>query len=280
MTESPSRTTSSGGKPWSLAARGPKKLIGMVHLGATPGTPNAYHSPHEIVGQAVLEAKILAEAGYDAIILENMHDAPYVHGEDLGPEVVALMSRTLAAVRGELGLPVGVQILSGGNRHALACAHVSGGSFIRCENFVFSHVADEGLLAKAEAGPLLRYRRSIGADALPVYCDIKKKHASHAVTADLSLGDVAHAAEFFGAEGLIVSGASTGSATDPDEVRQVREACGLPVLVGSGVTPDSAGGLLVHADALIVGSWIKRDGSWKNAVDPDRANAMRSAVRA
>ena len=32
--------------------------------------------------------------------------------------------------------------------------------FIRAEGFVFSHVADEGLIATASAGDLLRYRDS------------------------------------------------------------------------------------------------------------------------
>lgn len=264
---------------WNLTARGPKRLIGMVHLGASPGTPFATQTPDEIVTRAVSESKILADAGFDAIILENMHDAPYVHGEDLGPEVVAVMARALAAVRGAVPTPVGVQILSGGNRHALACAHACGGSFIRCENFVFSHVADEGLLSKAEAGGLLRYRRSIAAESVPVYCDIKKKHASHAITGDLSLAEIAEAAEFFGADGLIVTGSATGHPTDPGDVGAVRRACSLPVLVGSGVTPGSADGLLAHADGLIVGSWIKQGGSWKNPVDAERAREMSRAVR-
>jgi membrane complex biogenesis BtpA family protein len=264
---------------WQLEARGPKRLIGMVHLGASPGTPFAREHPDAIVAQAVTEAKILADSGFDAIILENMHDAPYVHGDELGPEVVAVMARTLAAVRAAVAVPVGVQILSGGNRAALACAHTCGGSFIRCENFVFSHVADEGLLARAEAGGLLRYRRAIGAGHVPVYCDIKKKHASHAITGDLDLGAVAEAAEFFGADGLIVTGTATGRPTEPEDVRSVREASGLPVLVGSGVTPESASRLLGHADALIVGSWVKRGGSWRNAVDADRAAEMVRAVR-
>ena len=265
---------------WNLTARGPKKLIGMVHLGASPGTPFASHAPDEIVRRAVAEAGVLADAGFDGIILENMHDAPYVHGDELGPEVVAVMARTLAAVRGAVGVPVGVQILSGGNRAALACAHACGGSFIRCENFVFGHVADEGLLAKAEAGGLLRYRKAIGAEGVPVYCDIKKKHASHAITGDLGMEDVAEAAAFFGADGLIVTGTATGKPASVADVRAVRQACGLPVLVGSGVTPESAPSLLEHADALIVGSWIKRGGTWKNAVDAERAAAMVRAVRA
>jgi len=262
---------------WTLTARGPKRLIGMVHLGASPGTPFSELAPDAIAAAAVEEAKILADAGFDAIILENMHDAPYVHGDELGPEVVAMAARSLAAVRGAVTLPVGMQILSGGNRHALACAHACGGSFIRCENFVFSHVADEGLLARAEAGALLRYRRSIGAESVPVYCDIKKKHASHAITGDLSIGEIAEAAEFFGADGLIVTGTATGHPTDPGHVREVRDACSLPVLVGSGVSPKTTAALLEHADALIVGSWIKAGGTWKNPVDPARAAEMAGA---
>lgn len=47
--------------------------------------------------------------------------------------------------------------------------------FIRAEGFVFSHVADEGIL-NACAGDLLRYRKQIGAERVQIYTDIKKKH--------------------------------------------------------------------------------------------------------
>ena len=254
-------------------------LIAMVHVGALPGTPYASQSIDQLVAQAVDEAKQIQDAGFDAIIVENMHDAPYVHGCDLGPEIVAAMTRVVHAVQSAVTIPVGVQILSGGNTHALAVAHSTGGSFIRCENFVFAHVADEGLLAKAEAGPLLRYRKSIGADSVKVFCDIKKKHASHAITGDIDIGEFAHAGEFFGADGFIVTGLSTGKPTELDDVKAVRGATTLPVLVGSGVTPDNAGALSDHADALIVGSWIKADGYWKNPVDPSRAKQMVDALR-
>lgn len=52
---------------------------------------------------------------------------------------------------------------------------VAGMDFIRAEGFVFSHVADEGLL-DACAGDLLRYRKNIGADRVLIFTDIKKKH--------------------------------------------------------------------------------------------------------
>ena len=254
-------------------------LIGMIHVGALPGTPYGSQSIEELVAQAVIEAKQIEAAGFDAIIIENMHDAPYVHGDELGPEIVAGMTRVAFAVGSAVKLPIGVQILSGGNTRALAVAHCVGGAFIRCENFVFAHVADEGLLAKAEAGGLLRYRKSIGAESVKIFCDIKKKHASHAITGDIDIAEFAHAGEFFGADGFIVTGLSTGKPTELDDVKAVRSATKLPVLVGSGITPENAGALSDYADALIVGSWIKADGFWKNAVDANRAKQMVDALR-
>lgn len=47
--------------------------------------------------------------------------------------------------------------------------------FIRAEGFVFSHVADEGII-NACAGNLLRYRKQVGAENIQIFADIKKKH--------------------------------------------------------------------------------------------------------
>lgn len=257
-----------------MAANGlglPKKaLIGMVHVGALPGTPGARQSVDELARRAAAEARIIADAGFDALLVENMHDRPYVVGPH-GPEIVAAMTRVAAAVREALpDLPLGVQILAAGEREAVAVAHTVGAGFVRCENFVFAHVADEGLMAQACAGPLLRYRRSIGAEGVRLICDLKKKHAAHALTADVSLAEAACAAEFFGADGVIVTGLRTGAATSADDVAAARSGCGLPVLVGSGVTPESVPALFAHADALIVGSFIKAGGVWSAPVDPAR----------
>jgi len=258
-----------------------KLLIGMVHVGALPGTPRAEKSVQDLIDQAVLEAQILANTGFDGIMIENMHDAPYVNGPH-GPEITSAMTAIVAAVRAAIApsVRIGVQILSRGEKEALAVAHATGADFIRCENFVFAHVADEGLLADAAAGPLLRYRRHIGATDILILADIQKKHASHAITADLSLADLAHGAEFFGADAIIVTGTVTGQPTDPLDVEVARKATKLPIIVGSGVTPDSVATLFRHADALIVGTAIKHDAHWSNSVDPVRAQQMVQATKA
>ena len=106
-----------------------------------------------------------------------------------------------------------------------------------------------------------------------VFADIKKKHSAHAITADVDIVETAKAAEFFQADGVIVSGAATGLPTDADEVRAVSGGVGIPTLVGSGITAENVA-QYAAADALIVGSSMKRDGIWTNAVDEGRARAL------
>jgi hypothetical protein len=108
---------------------------------------------------------------------------------------------------------------------------------------------------------------------------VKKKHSAHAITADVDIADTAHAAEFFLADGLVVTGVATGRATDPAEVRAVADAVSIPVLVGSGITPEK---LVAYpeADGFIVGTALKREGVWTNPVDPVRATALRRAFDA
>lgn len=230
-------------------------------------------SIEQIVDSAVRDATVLRDAGFDAIAIENMHDRPYLNVHT--PVVTAVMTRVAFALRGVIGdMPFGVQVLSRGEREAMAVCLAAGGSFVRCENFAYAHIADEGLMADASAGGLLRYRRSIGGEHIRIFADVKKKHACHAITDDLSLADAAHGMEFFGADGIVVTGAATGRPTDTRDIEEARGAVGVPVLVGSGATPQTLGSLFEHADGVIVGSWIKRDGHWANDVDTDRAREM------
>lgn len=244
----------------------------MVHAGALPGTPHHVDPLPDLIRHAVRDAHVLAEAGFDALLLENMHDRPYLR-RHAGPEITAAMTAVALALRAETGLPLGIQILAGANREALAVAHTCGASFIRAEGYVFAHLADEGFL-QSDAGELLRYRKAIGAQSVRVFADIKKKHSSHAITADVDLAETARAAAFFSVDGLVVTGVATGEPTDPGDVAAVRAATNLPILVGSGVTPDTLPALWPHADSFIVGSWIKEDAQWHNPVDPARARRM------
>ena len=253
-----------------------RALVGMVHLGALPGTPASSDPVGVLAERAATEARLLVDAGFDAVMLENMHDTPYLLRE-VGPEVVAAMTAAAVAVRDAVPVPLGLQVLAGANREALAIAHASDCTFVRAEGFVFASVADEGLMGTADAGPLLRYRRAIGADGVAVIADLKKKHGSHALTADVDLAQTARAAEFFRVDGVVVTGIATGEPTALGDLEACRAATALPLVCGSGTTPDNVSAILGVADAAIVGSWFKRDGVWSNPPDAERARALVAA---
>ena len=191
----------------------------MIHLAALPGTPANRHLLREIETQALRDAKLYCDAGIGGLMLENMHDTPYLRGY-VGPEIVAAMAIIARAVRESTRLPSGIQILATANREALAVAHAAGLDFIRAEGFAFAHVADEGVI-QSSAAELLRYRRSLGAERVQIWADVKKKHSSHAITADVSIGETAHAVEFMRGDAVIVTGAVTGQAPLPEDVSAV-----------------------------------------------------------
>ena len=254
-----------------------KPVIGMIHLAALPGTPMSSASVRAIEAQALREAKLYRDAGLDGVMIENMHDTPYLRGA-VGPEVVAVMAIVARAVKNATRLPCGVQILAAANTEALAVAFAAGLDFIRAEGFAFAHVADEGII-QSSAAALLRYRRAMGAEAVQVWADVKKKHSSHAITADVGIGETAHAVEFMRGDAVIVTGAVTGEAPQPQDIREAKRGTRLPVILGSGVTATNVGGFVAEADGFIVGSEFKVDGQWAGAVDAKRVKRFLKAAR-
>lgn len=255
----------------------PKPVIAMIHLPALPGAPAYSGNWEQVVYQSLSDAEAYREAGVDAVMIENMHDVPYLKGK-VGPEVSASMAVLGHSIKQATALPVGVQVLAGANQAAVAVAKAAGLDFIRTEGFVFAHVADEGLI-ESDAGTLLRYRKAIDADHIPIFTDIKKKHSAHAITQDVDIAETAQAATFFLSDGLIVTGLHTGQPANLDDLARVREATPLPVFVGSGITLENAAAYLQYADGLIIGSYFKKEGYWGNPVDGQRVRRFMKMMR-
>lgn len=255
-----------------------KWLIGMLHLPALPGTPHGQLTIDEIVSFVLRDAQTLVDAGFNALLVENMHDTPYLR-RNVGPEIVAAVTVVCAAVKKQFPtVPLGVQILAGANCEALAVALACGADFIRAEGFVFAHIGDEGLF-NSDAGKLLRYRKQIGAEHIAVLTDIKKKHSSHAITADISLAEACEAAQFFHTDGIIITGTATGKAADIEQVRAARAAVpSLPLIIGSGITAENIADYRDIADGFIIGTALKVGGDTRNPVSPDAANRIVNAV--
>ncbi|XP_053673417.1 uncharacterized protein F13E9.13, mitochondrial [Anopheles nili] len=257
----------------------PFPVIGMIHVGALPGTPLYDGKFDRVIDRVRAEAIIYRETGVDGVLVENMHDIPYIRPKDgLGPEITAAMTRISLAVREIMPTtPCGVQILAGCNREALAVAKACRLQFIRAEGFVFGHVADEGF-TDACAGSLLRYRKQIDADDVFIMADIKKKHSSHAITSDVSITETAHAAEFFLADSLIITGSSTGCSADRQELESLRGKTNLPLIIGSGLTLDNFNNYWDLAQGAIVGSYFKVNGHWRNELCRKRVQKLMERI--
>jgi membrane complex biogenesis BtpA family protein len=254
-----------------------KPIIGMVHVQALPGTPRHKLESSYIIDEALKEAIIYKKGGIDSIMIENMHDIPYIKG-GIGHEISALMCLIAYLIKQETNLPVGIQILAGANKEALAVAKASSIDFIRAEGFVFAHTADEGII-EAQAGDLLRYRKQIDADSVAIFTDIKKKHSSHAITQDVSLLDTAKAARFFLSDGVVITGSHTGVAASVDELKELKKDLDFPILVGSGITIDNVLAYLPICDAIIVGSHFKENGYWENKLSHERVASFMESVK-
>ena len=252
-----------------LISKNNKILIGMIHVPALPGTPYNKLSPKEIINKCIQEAHIYKKSNIDSIMIENMHDAPYLK-RNVGPEITSLMSIIAYEMRKVFDRePLGVQILAGANKDALSVAFNSGCDYIRAEGFVFSHIGDEGVF-ESDAGELLRYRKTIGAENIKIFTDIKKKHSANFITSDVSIGEMAKNAEFFGSDGVIITGSSTGSEASTEEINYVYKSCALPVLIGSGITYDNLDNYVSISDGLIVGTYFKKNNFWKNDLDEEK----------
>jgi len=257
--------------------KNPKPVVAVIHVGALPGTPASALTVDELTELAVREAARYRDGGADGLMVENMHDVPYLRGS-VGPEVVAALAVVARAVKAEARLPVGVQILAGANVEAVAVAHAAGLDYVRVEAYAFAHVADEGLI-QSSAAEVLRFRKKIGADNVRVWADVKKKHSAHAITADVSLGETCAAVEFMRGDAVIVSGSATGEPPRAADVKEAKSHCRIPVLLGSGVTPENVAEFYDAADGFIVGSYFKEGGLWSNTVEKARVERLVGAVR-
>src|SRR5262245_23974149 len=88
----------------------PQGLIGMVHLPALPGSPGSDLPLPRIVDRAIADAIRLADAGFDAVLVENFGDTPF-HASQVQPQTIAAMTVAARAVRRAVPLPIGINVL-------------------------------------------------------------------------------------------------------------------------------------------------------------------------
>jgi uncharacterized protein len=263
--------------PWSDV---PKPVIGMLHLPALPGAPRFCGNLRAITDSALRDADALAAGGVHGFMLENYGDVPFYPAQ-VPAHVVAHMTAVACEVRNRFPqLPLGINVLRNDAVSAVAVAHASGAQFVRVNVLCGARVTDQGLI-EGIAHDLLRERALLGAaESVRVFADVDVKHSAPLAPRPLEVevSDTLHRGL---ADALIVSGSGTGEATDPAQVAAAKRAAAgaAPVFVGSGVSADTIGAYLPHADGFIVGSSLKRGGDARQPVEVGRVRELVALVR-
>jgi membrane complex biogenesis BtpA family protein len=256
-----------------------KPILGVVHLAPLPGAPRYDGADVEVIYQRGLDdARAYLSGGCDAVIVENHGDIPFAKPDDIGHETSAYMAVISDRIRREFGKPIGINVLANAAIPALAIASAAGAGFVRVNQWANAYVANEGFI-EGEAARAMRYRARLNARGIRIFADAHVKHGAHAVVADRPVEEQVKDLVFFDADVVIATGQRTGHAADLGYIRMIKEAAGLPTLVGSGVTLENVDDILSIADGVIVASSLKYEGVWWNAVDPDRVKAFIAGIR-
>ena len=254
-------------------------VIGMVHLPPLPDAPDFEGDWEGIRERVYRDASALEAGGVDGIMLENFGDAPF-YPDRVPRHVVAEITALAATLRDQVSIPFGVNVLRNDVRSAIGIAAATGGAFVRVNVHTGACLTDQGIV-KGTAHETLRLRERLDAE-VAVFADLNVKHSAPLAQrpVERTLEDLI---ERGGADAVVASGAGTGAAVDKDVLDRVvkhRDARGfdVPILIGSGVTPETAPDLLSLADGAIVGTALKHDDETTGPVDERAVERLVASV--
>ena len=228
----------------------------MVHLPSLPGSPG-WQGDMSMVRQAALDdIEALAQAGFQAVMVENYHDIPFHPGRVPAATVAAMASLLTSLKEARPEMALGVNVLRNDVASALAVAAVCAADFVRVNVHIGASVTDQGTI-EGRAWETLRLRRSLQLEQVGILADLRVKHAQP--VARRPLEDEALDLRLRGlADGIITTGAATGSPSDPLQLQELRALLpDCPLLVGSGLRAESLEQFFPVADAGIVGTSLK-----------------------
>lgn len=253
--------------------KGKRFVIGMVHLLPLPGTMGFEDNMEEISDQAVHDAKTLADAGVDAVMVENMGDNPL--GETLDTEQRVALAAVAARVKDAVDIPVGIDAAFNDYKAALSIAKAIDASFVRIPVFVDTVMYFGGTIHPC-ARDAMKYRKQIWADNVRIFADVQVKH-TFPVNDRITIEDSAKQAKGCGADAIIVTGTSIGEETPLELMERVKKVVDIPIIAGSGVNPDNVNAQFEVADGAIVGSSLKEDKDISRPISYDLTKQLMDA---
>ena len=252
----------------------PKPIIGMVHLPASPGQPQAKPSPDlkSAIASIAADVKALQDGGIDGLLFCNESDLPYT--TKLDSEVGAWNTFLVGAVYDQIRIPYGVNLLWDPIA-SIEAAAACGATFVR-EEMCGSFISEMGLLTPDPA-IIARTRTRLKAEHIALFTNIVPEFAS--AMENRTVAERAKGAEYFGFDAILISGPVAGIAFSETDLLAAKETVkSTPVFANTGVNAQTIAKTLQIADGVISGSAMKIDGKTFNPVDPKRVIELVSAA--
>ncbi len=244
-----------------------KAIIAMCHMQPLPGDPGYDRSlgMKYVIEKTKADILALQEGGVDAIMFSNEFSLPYL--TKVRTETVAAMARVIGELMPIIRIPYGVNCLWDASA-SLDLAVATDAKFVR-EIFTGVYASDFGLW-NTDCGETVRHQHAIGAENVKLLFNIVPEAASY--LGKRTVGSIAKTTIFnCKPDAICVSGATAGSATDPEILKEAKAAAGdTVVLANTGCRVDTIANLLSIADGAVVGTTFKVDGKFENPVDKNR----------
>ena len=219
-----------------------KPIIGMLHMTG--------YGPDEKMEIAKREIEIMFGNGVNAVLVENY----YGGAEDVQNALKYLQENYPDKAYGinMLGFP----------EMAFDMARKYGAKFVQIDS-VCGH-----LKPKDDVKYALELEKLMGDHDIFLLGGVRFKYQSvrsgRSLEEDLKIGSER-------CDAIVVTGEGTGISTDLEKIKSFRTILGdFPLIVGAGMTAETAQEQLTYSDGAIVGSYFKESGITDNPVDEKR----------
>ena len=253
-------------------------LVGVIHLPALPGSPRSTLTALECAREAANDARALAAAGYDAIVVENFGDAPFFATKVPAVTIAAMTACAVAVREAAPAVPLGINVLRNDGEAAISIAACTGATFVRINVLTGARVTDQGVI-EGDAANALRLRRALSAEQVAIWADVDVKHSAPLGAPRPLVQEVEDLTKRGMADVVLVTGEGTGKGVDLSKLAAVKSASGKPVLVASGATLATLSALATSSDGVVVGSALRAGGVPGGAIDATLAQQFAAAFR-
>jgi membrane complex biogenesis BtpA family protein len=262
-----------------------KPVTAMLHLAPLPGQPD-FISLNRVADQAARDIDALQNGGVNGILIENWNEDSCI--TTTNPRTEAGMLAVIFALKKQLSVPFGVNVLNNDYAAGFRIASQTGASFVELDvlvdrvksDFHYSQAGqDHPFEINVDIKDVQQKRREYKLDNTLLWVFIQPKHYLM-IDPHKTIETSALEAKAAGADGILITKA-TGTAPDIDRIKRVKNVLGndFPVGIGSGFSTENAAEFMPSVDFVVVGSATKVGGDVNNPVEPERVFKLMDKVK-